>query len=208
MQIIIKGKQTEVTPRLRQYIEHKVQRLSRFVDAESRVEVTITEEQTRSAKDRYSVQLTLSPSAHPIHSAVSAVNASMAFDLVLDKIVAQLGHNKDRQVSKQRHQALAVKVLSLSRTGSLAPLENGQDGNQEDEQLISSVEEQNEEIWSQVLEIRRMPTRPMNDREAIAEMEKLGLPFYPFFNEAANSVNVIYRLEKETGYGLLVPALD
>jgi putative sigma-54 modulation protein len=37
MQIIIKGKQMEVTPRLRQIIERKVQRLARLVDEETRV---------------------------------------------------------------------------------------------------------------------------------------------------------------------------
>ena len=55
MQIIINGKQTDVTPRLRQYIERKVQRLSRLVDNTARVEVTVTEEQTRSASDRQSL---------------------------------------------------------------------------------------------------------------------------------------------------------
>ena len=84
MQIIIKGKQMEITPRLRQIIERKVQRLSRLVDGETRVEVTVAEEQTRSARDRYSVQLAISHGSHPIHSEVSGVNASMALDLVLE----------------------------------------------------------------------------------------------------------------------------
>ena len=39
MQIIIKGKQMEVTSRLRQHIERKVQRLARLVDEEARVEM-------------------------------------------------------------------------------------------------------------------------------------------------------------------------
>ena len=52
-----------------------------------------------------------------------------------------------------------------------------------------------------------MPTKPMDDQEVIAQMETLGLTFFPFFNEATNSVNVMYRLDKG-GYGLLVPELD
>ena len=69
----------------------------------------------------------------------------------------------------------------------------------------SLTEERNQEIWS-VMEIRRIPTKPMNDREVIAEMESLDLSFYPFFNEETNSVNVMYRLDGG-GYGLLAPAL-
>jgi len=46
----------------------------------------------------------------------------------------------------------------------------------------------------------------MGDQEVIAQMEREGLAFYPFFNQGTNSVNVMYRLD-EGGYGLLVPAL-
>ncbi len=209
MQIIIKGRQMEVPPRLRQHIERKVQRLSRLVSADTRIEVTVTEEQTRSARDRYSVQVALTNNPHPIHSEVSAVNANMALDLVLDKVTAQLGRHKGRQTSR-RHQASPLKILSLSRSGNLTSLEEEEHVNV-DRPVASRIapitEERNEEIWSKVMEIRRIPTKPMNDQEVIAHMEAHGLSFYPFFNEETNSVNVMYRLDKG-GYGLLVPALE
>lgn len=218
MQIIIKGKQMEVTPRLRQYIERKVQRLARLVDAEARVEVTVAEEQTRSARDRYTVQLALASAAHPIRSEVCAVNANMALDLVLDKIVAQLGRKKDRQTSTLRHRTPPIKVLSLSRSGALSLLEDeteeddfqadeGAGIHKDDHPTSAIARAHNEEIWSKVVEIRRVPTKPMGDQEVIAQMETLGLTFLPFFNEATNKVNVMYRLGKG-GYGLLVPELD
>src|SRR5947207_8510640 len=97
MQIIIKGRQMQVTPQLRERIQRKVQRLERLLEEDARVEVTVSEEQTRSARDRYSVQLSLSSSSYPVRSEVSALNASTALDLVLDKVVAQLYRQKDRQ---------------------------------------------------------------------------------------------------------------
>ncbi len=218
MQIIIKGKQMEVTPRLRQYIERKVQRLARLIDAEARVEVTVAEEQTRSARDRYSVQLALASASHPVRSEVCAVNANKALDLVLDKIVAQLGRQKDRQTSTLRHHTPAIKVLSLSRSGSLSEIEDETEADEfqadefagthnDDDGTSAITRSHNEEIWSRVVEIRRVPTKPMGDQEVIAQMETLGLTFLPFFNEATNKVNVMYRLDKG-GYGLLVPELD
>jgi len=208
----------EVTPRLRQHIERKVQRLSRLINQDSRVEVIVAEERTRSARDRYSVQLALSGGCSPIRSEVSAVNANMALDLALDKITTQLGRQKDRQKSTLRHRTPAMKILSLSRSGELSPVEDEQAGNstQDTEQDMDGVdqdftsaiaEERNEEIWSRVMEIRRVQTKPMDDQEAIVQMEALGIAFYPFFNEATNSINVVYRLG-EGGYGLLVPALE
>src|SRR5579872_217330 len=180
MNIIIKGKQMEVTPRLRQYIERKVQRLSRLVDEETRVEVTVTEEQTRSAHDRYCVQLALAGgtgSLHPIRSEVSGLNANKALDVALGKVLAQLGRQKDRHTTTVRHRTLPVKVLALTRSGDIVPLENDGEAVDGIDELDGEYanfpveQEQNEEIWSRVLEIRRVPTRPMDDQEVIAQME-------------------------------------
>ncbi len=215
MNIIIKGKQMEVTPRLRQYIERKVQRLSRLVDEETRVEVTVTEEQTRSAHDRYCVQLALAGGAgnsHPIRSEVSGLNANKALDVAMDKVLAQLGRQKDRHTTKVRHRTPPVKVLALTRSGEIVPLEEDGEPSEAFSELegdyanIPVEQEQNEEIWSRVMEIRRVPTKPMDDQQVIAQMEAQGLSFLPFFNEATNSVNVMYNLG-QGGYGLLVPEL-
>ena len=148
MQIIIKGKQTEVQPRLREHIVRKVQKLSRLVGSNARIEITVSEEKTRSYHDRYTVQLAISNNSHPIHSEVSATNANMALDLVLDKATAQLGRHKDRQTSSRRHRTPPVKVLSLSRSGSLSFIE--EEGVEEEEELVATpiTEERNEEIWT------------------------------------------------------------
>ena len=206
MQIIIKGKQTEVQPRLREHIERKVQKLSRLVVSNARIEVTVSEEKTRSTHDRFTVQLAISNNSHAIHSEASATNANMALDLVLDKATAQLGRYKDRQTSTRRHRTPPVKVLSLSRSGSVSSIE--EEGVEEEELVATPItEERNEEIWSRIMEIRQIQTKPMSDQEVIAEMEMNDLSFYPFFNEETGSVNVMYRLDKG-GYGLLVPALE
>ena len=143
MQIIIKGKQTEVQPRLREYIERKVQKLSRLVDSHARIEVTVSEERTRSSHDRYTVQVAISNNSHAIHSEASASNANMALDLVLDKATAQLGRYKDRLTSTRRHRTPPVKVLSLSRSGSLSSIE--EEGVEEEEELVATpiTEERN-----------------------------------------------------------------
>ncbi|MEO6889123.1 MAG: ribosome-associated translation inhibitor RaiA [Ktedonobacteraceae bacterium] len=210
MQIIIKGKQLEVTPRLRQHVEQKAQKLSRLVTPETRVEVTVTEEQTRSAQDRFSVQLVLSGNSHPVRSEVNAPRADKAFDLALDKVIAQLGRQKDRQTSAVRHRTAPVRVLALSRSGALSTAEEaGADGATDGEYEIPHhiADEHNEDVWSGITEIRSVPTKPMGDHEAILQMEALGLAFYPFINEATDTVNVMYRMEKG-GYGLLVPSLE
>ncbi len=204
MQIIIKGRQMQVTPQLRQHIERKVQRLSRLVDEDVRVEVTVSEEQTRSARDRYSVHLALAGGNHPVRSEVSALNTNTALDLAVDKVMAQLGRQKQRKSALRRHQM--ARVLTLSRSGQLSAVEEEREEDEEEsfEEVVS--DEHNEEMWSRITEIWRLPTRPMDDQEVIAEMERTGVAFYAFFNAEMNGVNVMYRLE-DGGYGLLVPSI-
>ena len=217
MDIIIKGKQMDVNSRLQQIIERKAQKLSRLVGDAARLEVMVSEEKTRSARDRFSVQLALTGNTHIVRSEMSAVNANAALDLALAKIMAQLGRQKDRQTSARRRHRAPVKVLSLSRVGLLTPLTE-----EEEEDFVEEMTEEqpddaqdgtnisrerNEEIWTRILEIRRLPARPMDDQAVIAQMEMLGLSFFPFFNEATSSVNVMYRLDTG-GYGLLVPEAE
>ncbi|HTK10772.1 MAG TPA: ribosome-associated translation inhibitor RaiA [Ktedonobacteraceae bacterium] len=206
MQIVIKGKQLPVTPLLRDKIERKTRKLAHFVTEDTRVEVTVAEEQTRSAQDRFSVHLALSGNASPIYSEVSALNVTTALDKVLDKVVAQLGRQKKRQTTARRHHTPAVKVLALARSGELTSME------EEEASTPLRVDDtlepiRNEEIWSQVMEIRQLPTRAMGDQEVIDQMERSGASFLPFYNEETSSINVMYRLA-EGGYGLLVPAME
>nr|BBH95522.1 hypothetical protein KTA_37210 [Thermogemmatispora argillosa] len=222
MQIIIKGKQMEVLPRLRQHIERKAHKLTRLISPHNnaaRLEVTIAEEHTRSAQDRYTVQILLAGATPTLRSEVSASKATVAFDQALSKLLAQFCRQKDRLTTARRHQRLPIKVLALARSGKLSALEGEEvaaataargEAAQEEADLTvpaSLSEEQNEALWARIREIRSVPTKPMSDKEAILQMEALGLPFYPFVNEATNSVNVMYRLEKG-GYGLLIPAVE
>jgi putative sigma-54 modulation protein len=205
MQITIKGKQMDVSPRMREHIEEKLQRLSRLVGADARVEVMVGDEKTRSAKDRYVVHLALSNvrNLSHIHATATDINVKTALDVALNKVTAQLGRQKDRQKTAHRLPVSAVQVLALSRAGGVSGM--GEQPSFEDMTLDTT---ENEEIWSRIREIRQVETRPMSEEEVITCMTNEGLPFYPFINSETNSVNVMYRLVDSEGYGLLVPATE
>lgn len=203
MQIMIKSKQMDVSPRMRTHIEQKLQRLSRLI-GDARVDVTVVDEKTRSAKDRYAVHLEISNLRHlnPIRATASDINVKTALDIALDKVTSQLGRQKGRYASAHRLPVSPVKVLALSRSGSVS------EGEQTPASGPAFNEEENEEIWSRIMEIRRVQTKAMSEQEVIARMEQEGLSFYPFINSETNSVNVMYRLADGNGYGLLVPAME
>lgn len=205
MQIMIKSKQMDLSPRMRTHIEQKLHRLSRLVgDGDARVDVTVVDEKTRSAKDRYAVHLEISNvrRLNPIRATASDINVKTALDVVLDKVTAQLGRQKGRHATAHRLPVSPVQVLSLSRSGNVSGAE---ERTTEDVALNPA---DNEEIWSHIMEIRRVQTKPMSDQQVIAQMEQENLSFYPFINSETNSVNVMYRLANGEGYGLLVPATE
>lgn len=205
MQITIKGKQMEIPPRVRAQIEQKLQRLARLLSEENaRVNVTVVDEKTRSAKDRYAVHLEVSNVRRlsPIRATAADINVKTALDVVLDKVTTQLGRQKDRHATAHRLPVSPVQVLALSRSGSVAGVQESFPG-----ATALSVSD-NEEIWSQIMEIRRVQTEPMNSQEVINRMEQQNLPFYPFINSETNSVNVMYRLTDGGGYGLLLPTIE
>lgn len=203
MQITIKSKQMDISPRIRAHIEQKLQRLARLVGDEARMDVTVVDEKTRSAQDRYAVHLACTNVRHvnAVHATARGVNVKTALDLALDKVSAQLGRQKGRYTAAHRLPVSPVQVLSLSRAGNVSGTE-----------AMPTVEAlnaaDNEEIWSQIKEIQRVETRPMNDQEVIARMEREHLTFCPFINAETSSVNVMYRLGDDQGYGLLVPAME
>ena len=59
MQLIIQGKNMEITDRLREYIEKKVGKLDRYLPTITEARVELSVEGVRSAKDRQVAQLTV-----------------------------------------------------------------------------------------------------------------------------------------------------
>lgn len=208
MQITIKSKQMDVSARLRAHIEQKLRRLSRLVGEDARMDVTVADEKTRSAKERYAVHLACTNVRHvnSIHATATAINVMTALDFVLDKVTAQLGRQKGRYTTAHRLPISPVHTLSLSRAGHVSGTDEAFKEEMHGEEALTSAE--NEEIWSQIREIQRVETKPMNDHEVIARMEQERLSFCPFINAETASVNVMYRLPDGQGYGLLVPALE
>ena len=60
MQVVVKGKNMEVSDKLRTFVEGKITRLQRFLPDLADVEVELSSAKTRSADSRYVVQVTLS----------------------------------------------------------------------------------------------------------------------------------------------------
>lgn len=178
----------ELTPRLRQYVQKKTERLDRYLPNLMDVRVDLAMQQyVRSADDRNSAQLTVRDKRGTILRA-EEVNADIfaAVDCVIDKMYRQISRYRDKRITR-RHKGFEDAEVEL-----LEPLPI---------ELEPTMYED-----SSVVRIKRFEALPMTSDEAVEQMELLGHDFYVFFNAIENEMNVLYR-RRDGNYGLLQPEL-
>jgi putative sigma-54 modulation protein len=186
MQIIIKGKNVEVTDWLKQYVEKKIGKLDKYLPNIGEARVDLSVQKTKSANDSQVAQITVRSNGTILRAEERSGDMFASIDAVADKLHRQVARFKDKRVRRGR------AVQNDSTTFS---------------QETREVAETELEDDAAVVRVKRFMVRPMTDDEAIDQMELLGHDFFLFFNPETDSMNVVYR-RKDGNYGLLQPELD
>ena len=182
MQIIIKGKNIEVTDWLREYVEKKIGKLDRYLPSVSEARVELAVQKTKSADDRQVAQITLRSDGTFLRAEERSDDMFASIDAVVDKLHRQVARFKEKRARRGR--ALHGEPVPLP--------EEEMDFGEEDE--------------AAVVRVKRFLVRPMVEEEAIEQMELLGHDFFLFYNADTDSMNVVYR-RNDDNYGLLQPEL-
>ncbi len=182
MELTIKGKNVEVTDRLRQYVEKKIGKLDRYLPTISEAWVELSTEGAKAAQDRQVCQVTVRSNGTILRAEERSEDMFTSIDVVLDKMYRQIARYKGKR--KNRWQGKGVVAEPV-------PLE---------------LEEESEEETINIVRVKRFPMTPMHPDEAIEQMELLGHDFFVFYNADEGHLNVIYR-RKDGNYGLLQPEL-
>lgn len=177
MQLLITGKNVEVTDWLRAYIEKKIGKLDRYLPTiiEARVELLVQE--TKSAKDRQRVQVTVRDNGTLLRAEEKSADMFASIDAVLDKMYRQIARYKERR--QDRRTAGETPPVE-----SIAP-----------EDLVRLPE---------IVRVKRFRVTPMSPEEAVEQMELLGHDFFVFQNPEGDQLSVLYR-RNDGNYGLLEP---
>jgi len=179
MQLIITGKNMEVSEPLQDYVEKKLSKLTRYVPTIDEVHVELSQEKVKSNLQRQVVQVTMRSNGTILRAEERSADMLAAVDAVRDKLQRQLERFKKRPVRLRKRARAAV-------VEEQAPVE--------------------EEVSPQIVRTKRFAVAPMNEEEAIEQMELLGHDFFIFYNATTASMNVVYR-RKDGNYGLLQPEL-
>ena len=180
MQLQISGKNMELSPEVRRYIERKLGKLSRHLPNIIGAKVEIFEERTKSPQQRFVVQVTVDTSGSLFHGEERGEDLFTAIDKAAAAMNRQIEHYKGKRYDKGRGSSLARGEFS---------------------------EEITAQPVRKVVKVKRFTIKPMSVNEAIDQMEFLGHDFFLFFNADSEELNLLYR-RKDGNYGLIEPELS
>ena len=176
MNINIKSRNLEVTTAIREYLEKKLTKLEKLIDAdEALVTLSVTKERRR-------VEVTI-----PLKNGIILRGEEEGYDMyasidsVAEKLESQIRRYKTRLSRKGHGTARGAEFNAMA---SQPPAE--------------------EEEAELPVKVKRFPVKPIPVEEAIMQMNLLGHNFFVFQNADTGNVNVVYR-RNDGDFGLLEP---
>ena len=173
MKYNIRGNKIDVTKAINDYIEEKVSKLEKYLDDNEEVEAKAV----ISAKGKnQKVEVTIWSGKYNIRAEETNPDLYSAIDLVVDKL--------ERQFKKYR--------------GKLNSKKNSR------EEYVPSIEIEEYEEYEKETIVRKKEVflKPIDEEEAIMQMELLGHSFFVFKNVDTDKINVVYK-RKDGDYGVI-----
>ncbi|MCF0155696.1 MAG: ribosome-associated translation inhibitor RaiA [Veillonella sp.] len=177
MKLAIRGKDLTVTEALRDYVEKRLDKISRYFDNEVDAQVLLA-----TGKEKKTVEVTVFVDGIVLRGVEKHADMYAAIDLVVDKIVRQIHKHKTRLAKRFKKQNAAFHADAL--------------------ELEATIEEEKVELVKR----KHFHARPMDVEEAILQMNLVGHDFFMFLNADTDTMNVVYR-RHDGGYGLIEPEL-
>jgi ribosomal subunit interface protein len=203
MDVVVKSRHCTLPDQFRGYVEEKITKLEKLNGRVIRVDVEVSAERNRRQLDHGSrVEITLHTKGPVIRAEAAAEHKSAAFDLALDKLMAQLRRAADR---KRVHHGTR-RLASLSEASGHWPLEadgepmDGAEGDASAVHTIAGMEVQGD--GPLVVRQKTHQAAPMTLAEALDAMELVGHDFYLFIDKDLQAPSVVYR-RRGYDYGVI-----
>ena len=178
LEVKIYSRNLDLTDQLNDQIVRKVSGLEKFLDdiVEARVDLASTN--ARSAEEREVVQITVQGKGFILRAEERSADIVSALNLAVDTIQRRISRYKGKRNQRWK------QGKGLSELSDL-----------EDKDYEEPV----------IARRKRFSLRPMDELEAIEQMELLGHnDFFVFYNAQTEAINVLYR-RHDGSYGLIHP---
>lgn len=196
MKVIITGRNIELTPSLKDFVEKKIDSIRTFVEQLQQVDVILSVDKTKSQGVLHTAEVTIWATGVNFRASQSHADMYAAIDLILDKLQKQIKKYKEKLRSKPhrkhkrnmaefRHQVFAVE---------------------EDENVAGAESPLNAEDTFQpkIISCNSFSSKPLFPDEAAVQLLCLQQDFLVFNNAETGEVNVVYQ-RKDGNVGLIEP---
>ena len=173
MEIIIHGDKLKITDAMKEYIEEKLEKLNKYLENSDNVRASVM---VKVKNHEQRVEITIPLKAFILRSEESKDDFYAAVDKTIDKLERQIRKNKTRIMSKQ---VKTNKDFSMSAFADEEDLDD-----------------------KKILKRKKVEVKPMNEEEAILQMELLGHQFYMYKDSETNVPAVVYK-RTDGNYGII-----
>ena len=201
MNVVVTGRNIDLTPALKDYLLDKLQRSQKHFDHSLNVTALLSVAKNPSVAESQTAEVTIKLNGAVIRGEESTENMYASIDLVADKIERQLRKYKTRYYQKGGSKT--------TRDFSVDPSDMDDDGDDMDFESVTAVATAtatptNGDAKPKIVRSKRFPLKPMSAEEACKHMDLLGHDFFMFINSDTTQVNTVYH-RRDGNYGLIEP---
>lgn len=183
LNVMVQGKNIDVTPSLKEYAEEKVGRITRYFEHVQEAQVVLSVQRRDNLGKAQVVEVTVWGDGIVLRGVDASEDMYASIDGVSEKLRKQIEKFRSKFIEKRRtdesrkkDRAVASAEADLRGTPD-APL---------------------------IVRTKRFAMKPMTPEEAAMQMELLGHDFFVFRNTQSLEINVLYR-RANGDYGLIEP---
>ena len=173
MEIIIRGDKLKITDSMHDYIEEKLGKLEKYLKNSDEIRANVI---VKVKNHEQRVEITIPLKTYIVRAEETKDDFYAAVDKALDTLERQIRKNKTRMMSKQVKTSFDFD--------------------------INEIEQEIEKEEKKIVKRKTVEVKPMNEEEAILQMELLGHEFYMYKDSDTNKPAVVYK-RKDGNYGVI-----
>ncbi|MFC7406373.1 ribosome hibernation-promoting factor, HPF/YfiA family [Georgenia alba] len=202
MEIVVKGRNTEIAGRFRSHVEGKLGKVAQLAPRAQRVEVELTHEPNpRQSEVSERVEITVRDRGPVIRAEARASDRYGALDLASNKLLERLRRSRDRRKNHHRYAVPAPVDATLPD-----PAADRDDAEMADRPVPPTTPGEcvEAQLGDSPVVVRQKlhEAEPMTVDQALYEMELVGHPFYLFIDDETGQPCVVYHRHGWT-YGVI-----
>lgn len=175
MNVHVRGENVEVTKAIENYIGDKLKRIERYLEKGN----TAKANAIINVKDyKQKVEITIPMNNVIIRGEVTSEDLYASIDLVVDKLERQIRKNKTKLETKKMKTTISKDFV------------------------LKEIEAIKDEKENKIVKRKKIEIDPMDEEEALVQMELLGHSFYVFKDFETLKTMVVYKRD-DGNYGLI-----